>query len=199
MSKAKYRCSGCGGNFVRTGFLNHIQLSSDLRCASARDHLRPTYPSTQNQETPSPSLEIDVEMADVDDTMSATRPEENNRTDSVDVDISMPDVEDNGAYGEHAQSALEEAPNFTTPPLNSHASVVFDSDEDDTDTDDDGDQDQAPRPEPGETPLSHRGVSGAETEPTAPEAEQTARAGGFITLPGFLILTKSISSPESII
>lgn len=194
MPKAMYECSGCGRRAVRRGFLNHIRQSRDPRCASARDRLQPTYPSTHNQETPSPSLEIDIEMFDASNATSTTPPEEYNQSNSADTDIEMSHSEDDGAHKGQAWAALG-APNVSMSLSSSRAPVVFDSDEDDSD--DDGNQDQMPRIE-GETPGSPRSVSNIETEQTAPETERTALETERAAQASKFIYTTCISRSDQI-
>lgn len=141
--------------------MNYLHHSRDSRCASARDHLQPTYPSARNPETPPPSLESDIEMVDITDMELTSPPKESNQSSSIDIDILMSDLENDGR---HIQPVLEEAPDVATCPSSSHAPVVFDSDEDDSD--DESDRDQMPHVE-AETPPTHRSGLDAETERTA--------------------------------
>lgn len=164
MTDATHRCSGCGVQFTRRGFLNHLHLSYDSRCASAWDRLQPTYPNTQNPETPPLSLEVDVEMVDATSTEPTIAPEEPHQTSAINIDIEMSFSEGDNVCDRRPQSALEEAPDIATHPSSSHVTVVFDSDEDDSD--DDGDQDQTSRLEV-EVPPSPRSIPDTETEQAA--------------------------------
>ncbi|KAF9778022.1 hypothetical protein BJ322DRAFT_1102226 [Thelephora terrestris] len=125
MAAATDRCPGCGRNFTPKGFVNHLRLSHDPRCASARDRLQPTYPKEINEENHRPPSAIDVEMIDLD-----------NRSDtgSIDPDIEMSHCEDNTIHNRHLQHILEDAP--VVHPPSTQAPVIFDSDADDSDADD---------------------------------------------------------------
>lgn len=156
-------CPGCARKFAPGGFSKHLQYSRDPRCASARDHLRPTYPNTPNQEPPRSSTAIDVEMVDLGDTEPITLSGQSDQ-DNMDTDSSdhMGGCVDN----EYPQPAFDEAPDVFVQPSDTHASVIFDSDMEDSD--DDGDQD--------------RTHTGPETPSTSMNAntEQASQTGGSL-------------------
>jgi len=158
-------CPGCARKFAPGGFSNHLQLSRDTRCASAWDRLRPTYPSTPNQEPPQSSTTIDVEMVDLSDTESVT-PGPSQQPDQTNMDTDPSNHGTSYDNDEDPQSAFEEGPDHFARLLNARASVIFESDAEDSD--DDGDQDRT-RPGP-ETPSST----------TDANAEQVSQTGGSI-------------------
>jgi len=160
-------CPGCGREFVPRGFSNHLRHSRDPRCASAWDHLQPTYPSTPDQEPPHSSTTIDVEMVDLSDTECVT-PGPLQQPEQPIMDIDTSDHGTNRVNDEDPQPAFEEATGYFAHPLNAraHTPVIFDSDTEDSD--DDGDQD---RTSPGpETPSSMAGTN----------VEQVSQIGGFV-------------------
>lgn len=144
MTTAADTCPGCHRVFAPRGFLNHLRLSRDPRCASARDRLQPTYPHTLGQEPPPPSPTTDFEMIDLTDTEPTTPPEQ--------YDQITADTDDNSVHDENPQSQLEEAPDLIARSSNTQDLIVFDSDAEDSD-DDDGNQDLTSRSE-AETPPS---------------------------------------------
>jgi hypothetical protein len=152
MTSATDKCSGCGRDFAPKGFVNHLRLSRDPRCALARDRLQPTYPRTISEENPGPSFATDVEMTDLDGTSNTT---------PIVIDIEMSDCGDN-ADDRRPQHVLEDTPGLAARPQNTQVSVIFDSDTDDSD--DDSDQDQASHLETGPLPPSPRTTSGASTD-----------------------------------
>ena len=125
----------------------------------ARERLQPTYPRAINEENPSSSSAIEVEMMDLHSTGETT---------SIDTDVDMLDCGDDNINDGHPQHVLEDSPGLITHPKNTQVSVIFDSDADDSD--DDGNQDQVPRLETG-PPPSPRTTSGADTECAPPASE----------------------------
>ena len=172
-------CPGCGREFVPRGFLNHLQLSHDPRCASVRDRLQPTYLGTHEQDPPHPSSVVDIEMADLSDaefTAPFNRSNQLNTT-IVDMDAAMSYL---GGDGIHPQSVFVEAPDVVTCPSDPQALVIFDSDSEDSDVDHDPDQ------------------TGAETPPGSPRSGvmdagsvQTSQTGKFLYTTLFLVFTET--------
>lgn len=141
MTTAKDTCPGCSREFASRGFLNHLRLSHDPRCASAWDRLQPTYPGTLDQEPPPPSPTIDVEMVDLSNVVSTIPRERSDQTTTTDIDTDMSG--DNGIHGGRPRLTFEEAPESSI-----QAPVVFESDTEDSDDEDDGNQDRTPHSEP---------------------------------------------------
>lgn len=152
--------------------MNHLHLSRNPRCTSARDRLQPTYSGTLEQEPSHPSLATDVEMVDLSDIEPTTPLEQSNQI-GITADIDMSDYEDDG-FG--PQSIFEEVPNAVTCPLNAQASVILNSDTEESD-DDDGNQDQ----------LLH---SVSETPP-GPTRSTTDQTGKFIHTAWVLVLNET--------
>lgn len=139
MATATDTCPGCSRRFAPGGFSNHLRLSRDPRCVFVRDGLRPTYPSTLNQEPPQSPTVIDVEMIELSDTESITLVEQVRHMDTA--------MDSNISHCRDRQPTLEEAPDLI-PHLSSASNpVIFDSDAEDSDQDDDQDQTSHLEPE----------------------------------------------------
>lgn len=166
MTTATDICPGCGREFAPIGFLNHLRLSHDPRCVSARNRLQPRYPHPFELESPRHSPLTDVEMVDLSHGEFVTPSELSSQSGAADMDTDIPFHGDDGG---RLLSMLEDGPDTVTCPLNAQAPVVFDSDAEDSD-DDDGDQDQTPHSEPETQP----GL-GSAANPSAQQASQTGK------------------------
>lgn len=186
MATATDACPGCGRYFAPKGLLNHLQLSHDPRCASARDHLRPAYPRILNEEPPHPPPTTDIEMIDLSD-MEATPSERSSHADTANTDVSTPHHGDNNAHDRNPQPTPEEAPDHIAHPSNFQPSVVFDSDAEDSDND--GDQDWASRLGP-ETLPGHGSTMETDTE-------QTPHTGKFNSTGLVLVSNESLLARQN--